>query len=239
MARTIDVSSAPNTGFSLSHATLFAPLEEPERRSLWNASRLRTYEAGEVLFHEEESGDLLYLLQAGWVKIVVTAPDGAETILNVYGPGGCLGELSLLDGAPRSATAVALGRVEARVLHRDDFLSLLERHPRLAQTLIQRLTGMIRRLSRQAQDAALLDIRGRLAKRLLEVAEQYGEATPQGTRIAVRLTQQEVAQMIGAARSKVNGHLTAFQSRGILTLGREGILIHRPEALWQAVAGAG
>jgi CRP/FNR family transcriptional regulator/CRP/FNR family cyclic AMP-dependent transcriptional regulator len=190
------------------------------------------------LFHEGDVGHALYILRSGWVKIVMIAPDGEETLLQVHGPGGCVGEMSLLDGEPRCATAVALDRVEALLLYREEFLSLLMRTPRMLHSVIGRLTGMTRRLSGQIQESGLLDLRGRLARRLLDLAEQYGEPAPEGIRLSVRLTQQELAQMIGGTRSHVNRHLRRFQSQGILTVAKDGILIHRPEKLRGPIDGA-
>jgi CRP/FNR family cyclic AMP-dependent transcriptional regulator len=235
MARRLRQASMEGPAGFLSGVSLFAALPEGDRRTLGEACHVRRFRPGEALFHEGDPGYALYVVSTGRVKILLTAPDGSETILHVYGPGDCLGELSLLDGEPRCASAVALDHVETLALYRDDFLALMDRHPALARSLVCRLAGMVRQLNEQVQDASMLDIRGRLAKRLLELADRYGEAAPEGRRITVPLTQQELGQMVGGARSNVNRVLNGFQSRGILTLDRGSILIHRPDDLWRQI----
>jgi CRP/FNR family transcriptional regulator/CRP/FNR family cyclic AMP-dependent transcriptional regulator len=213
----------------------FASLGEEPPRELALACRSRAFKRGQALFYEDEPGSALYLLQSGRVKIVCLAPDGGERILHVFGPGDCLGELSLVDGAPRSATAVALDEVRALMLYRDELLSLLQRHPAVAVALLSRLAAAVRRTTAQVLDLTTLDVPGRIARKLLELAERHGQSTPDGLRITLPLTQQELAEMIGATRVAVNEALSGFRSRKILSTGRDGITIHQPEKLGQRV----
>jgi CRP/FNR family transcriptional regulator/CRP/FNR family cyclic AMP-dependent transcriptional regulator len=224
-------AGAPARSTFLSAVPLFASLGEQELRELAEACRVRSFRAGEILFHEGDAGHTLYLLQSGHVKILRVAPDGKETILHLAAPGEWLGELALLDGLPRSATAEALEAVETVAVSREGFLAMLDRCPHLAVTVARRLAETVRRLNEQVQDVVLLDLPGRVAKKLLELAEQYGVPTPEGVRIEVRLTQQELAQMVGAGRGRVNECLSSFQKRGLLTVERERITLHRPRAL--------
>jgi CRP/FNR family cyclic AMP-dependent transcriptional regulator len=214
---------------------IFTSLQEPELRQLAALCRTRTFKRGEVIFHERDPGNALYIIQSGQVKIVLISDEGEETILNVQGPEEALGELALIDGTPRSATAVAMERVQALTLYRDDFLGLLEEHPSAALAVMGGLAQMVRRLSTQVQDLMLLDARGRLAKKLLDLAEQHGRATPEGLRIDLRVTQQELAQMIGLTRVSVNQHLNWFHDRGILTTDRDGFTLHKPDQLRERV----
>jgi CRP/FNR family transcriptional regulator, cyclic AMP receptor protein len=216
---------------NLSRVPFLAELGEAERKPLAAACRSRRFKRGEILFHEGDPANALLLLLSGQVKILRVNDDGEERILHVLGPGEYLGELSLVDGAPRSATAQALEPVEALALHREDFLALIERHPSAALAVMSGLAGMVRRLSDQVQDDAALDAPGRIAKTLLNLALRYGDTTPEGTRLTVRLTQQELAQMVGVTRVSVNKHLGWFQDRGILTVDRQGITIHKLEQL--------
>jgi CRP/FNR family transcriptional regulator/CRP/FNR family cyclic AMP-dependent transcriptional regulator len=219
----------------LSRVTIFASLDETTLRRLAELCRTRVFKRGEVIFHERDPGNALYLIESGQVKIVLVSDEGEETILHVQGPEECLGELALIDAAPRSATAVALERVQALALYRDDFLALLEQHPPVALAVMGGLAGMVRRLSSQVQDLMLLDARGRVAKKLLDLAEQHGRVTPEGIRIDLRLTQQELAQMVGLTRVSVNQHLAWFHERGILATGREGITLLKPDELRERV----
>lgn len=210
---------------------LFALLGAGERQALGDALRARRFRPQEILFHEGDPGHLLYFIQAGQVRLVQVAPDGAETILHVCGPGESLGELALLDGGPRSATAVALEHVEVLTLSREAFAELMSRHPSVGLALLQKLVGMVRRLNEQVQSLLSLDATGRVARMLLKLAEQHGQQTPRGLQIGMRLSQEQLAQMVGTTRSTVSRLLNGFQSRGILTLERECILIHEPEQL--------
>jgi CRP/FNR family cyclic AMP-dependent transcriptional regulator len=222
------VSPSATPAGPLSQVPFLAALDADDLRDLAQACPVRRFKPGVVLFHEGDPGAALFLLEAGHVKIVHTSPDGEETVLHIYGPGEHLGEIALLDGAPRSATAVALDQVEARMLFRQPFLALLERRPSAALAVMSGLAGMIRRLNEQVQDAAFLDAPSRLAKQLRVLAEQHGEPTPQGRRIALRITQEELAQMIGSRRHNVNRYLAEFQERGLLTMDRDGITLHPP-----------
>jgi CRP/FNR family transcriptional regulator/CRP/FNR family cyclic AMP-dependent transcriptional regulator len=209
----------------------FSSLGEEQLRELASECRLRRFRRGDTLFYEGDEGSALYILQSGHVKIVRFGEDAEERILHTHGPGECLGELSLVDGAPRSAQAVALDAVEALILHRDPFLALIRRSPQVALAVMSGLAGMVRRLSEQVYDLTALDVPGRLAKRLLALADSHGEPTDGGTLIRISFTQQELAEMIGATRVAVNQALGWFRDRGILTTGREGIVIHDPEQL--------
>jgi CRP/FNR family cyclic AMP-dependent transcriptional regulator len=214
---------------------LFASLSEEALRAVEAVCRRRVFKRGETLFYEEDPGNALYIVQTGQVKIVRLAPDGEERILHLEGPGECLGELSLIDGAPRSAKAVALDRVEALVLYREEFLALVDRHPAVARAVMSGLAGMVRRLSEQVQDLTALDVPGRIAKKLLELADSHGQTTPDGVQISLPLTQQELADMVGATRVAVNQALSWFRGQGILTTDRQGITLRQPEKLRQRV----
>ena len=143
---------------------------------------VRTFDPGVALFHEGDPGTVLFLIDAGHVKVLRTGSDGQETLLHVYGPGECLAEMALVDGRPRSASAVAVDQVKARVIYRDHFLTLLQRSPAIALALMSRLSEIIRRLDEQVQDLIRLDVPQRLAKALLQLSDQHGQATPRGCR---------------------------------------------------------
>jgi CRP/FNR family transcriptional regulator, cyclic AMP receptor protein len=219
----------------LQQVPFLASLPEAQLRELLHSCQQRRFPRGTVLFHQDDPGNALYFLQAGWVKIVRLAPTGEERILNVLGPGIAFGEMALVDGAPRSAAAIALDPVEALVLYREPFLALIQGSPAVALAVMSGLAGMVRQLSEQIAYLTSLDVPGRLAKTLLELAARYGEETPTGRRIALPLTQRELAEMIGAARAPVNQSLQGFQKQGILTVERQAILLHQPEQLQKRI----
>jgi CRP/FNR family cyclic AMP-dependent transcriptional regulator len=215
----------------LSQVSFLASLGAEDLTALADACQTRTFKPGQALFYEGDPGHALFLIRAGQVKIVGVAGNGQELLLNVYGPGEYLGELALLDDAPRSATATALDRVEALLLYREDFLALIERRPLAARAVMGRLAQMVRRLNEQVQDVIGLDVPGRIAKTLLGLAERQGKVTPEGIRIALPLTREEFAQLVGAARTTVSTVMSGFRERGILSVDREGITLHEPDRL--------
>jgi CRP/FNR family transcriptional regulator, cyclic AMP receptor protein len=218
-------------GSLLSRVAFFQSLSPEELRAMAAACRSRTFARGEVLFNEGDPGTGMYILQSGQVKIMLVDPDGEETILHLQGSGECLGELSLIDGAPRSASAVALDRVAALTLFREDFLALLDAHPAVERAVMCGLAGMVRRLSVHVQDVTALDATRRLAKKLCELADRYGEPEPPGVRVATSLTQRELARMLGLTRVSINRLLAVFETERLLTWDRSGLVIHQPDAL--------
>src|SRR5438105_962390 len=127
----VDKRSAPASSWSAASSNS-APWDEEALRELAQASPVRTFDPGVALFHEGDPGTVLFLIEAGHVKVLRTGSDGQETLLHVYGPGECLAEMALVDGRPRSASAVAVDQVKARVIYRDHFLTLLQRSPAIA-----------------------------------------------------------------------------------------------------------
>lgn len=151
--------------------------------------------------------------------------------VGLLGPGSFFGELALLDGGPRSASVVALEPVEALTLDRAPFIATLEGHPEVAGSLLAVLGDRLRRTDELIQDILFLDLPARLAKQLLALAEGHGVRTPEGLRLDLRLSQSDLAGMVGATRESVNRCLGAYADRGLLSLDREGITIHKPEEL--------
>jgi CRP-like cAMP-binding protein len=215
----------------LGQVPFFACLGEDELRDLAALCRRRTFERGAVLFHTGDPGEVLYVLMTGQVKVELVGAYGEATILHLAGPGETLGELSLVDGEPRSATAVALERVEVLTLYRDDFLSLLDRRRSVERSLLKRLAAMVRSTNEHVHDVSSMHGAARLAKKLLELADGCGERTPGCGCTPIRLTQQDLAALVGLTRASVNRYLSGFESEGILTTSRDGILLRNPEEL--------
>jgi len=215
---------------------LFASLDEPTFAMLAEALRVRRFRRGEVVFHAGDPGEALFVVATGSVKILLPADDGTESaILTTIGPGGFFGELALLDGAPRSASAIALGPVESFVLHRDSFDRLVDEQPTLRRALLAALAGEIRRLTSQVEDLHFLDLPGRLARHLLRrVTEAAGDAPPGPVRLAWPFTQAELAGMIGGSRQSVNRLLADFVDRGLLLFDGDTLVVPDPAALAEA-----
>ncbi len=215
----------------LARSPVFATLPADELANIAAMMGRRPYKRGQVIFHQDDPGASVHLIESGRVKVVLTTDEGEELLLRVLAAGEIFGELALFDQRPRSATVIALEPTVTHVLERDVFLDFLRGHPEAALHLCGALANLIRRLTDQVEDLALLDVPRRLERKLLELAELHGQPDPDGIRIDLPLTQSELASMIGTSRVSVNHYLASLERRGII--GRDGhrIVIRRPAAL--------
>jgi CRP/FNR family transcriptional regulator, cyclic AMP receptor protein len=200
----------------LAKAPLFAGLPAVERERLGTLLRPHRYTRSQVIFLEGDQGNALCLIAEGRVRIQLTGADGREVVINVYGPGEIFGEMALLDGEPRSADAIAQEDVRVYWLQREDFAAFLDSHPRAAMTMMASLSRRLRHTTRVVQDATFRGAPARLARVLLDQAERMGRPVPGGIRIDGRLTQSELAAMVGATRETVNRALRGFEQDGLV-----------------------
>jgi len=156
------------------------------------------------------------MIKEGKVKICLISPDGQEISLVVFGKGEYFGDLALLDGLPRSADAIALEKVECYTLQRSDFQKAIMKNPKIAIQVLEVLSKRIRSTDAMVEDLIFLDVYGRVAKKLLELSDAHGVKVEDGTRIDVRLTQQELASMVGASRESVNKVMGYFTDKGFI-----------------------
>ena len=221
---------------ALAACRLFANLDERTLDLLTAALRTRRYRRNEVIFHTDDPGDSLFVVADGGVMITLPADDGSEpAILTTIGPGGFFGELALLDGAPRSATAIAMDQVETLVLRRDAFDRLVDAEPALRRALLAALAAEIRRLTAQVQDLHFLDLPGRLAHHLLREIDRLERTQPgDEVRLPWPYTQGELAGMIGGSRQSVNRLLADFVAQGLLRFEGDDLVI--PDARRLAAA---
>jgi CRP/FNR family transcriptional regulator, cyclic AMP receptor protein len=192
------------------------------------AGSTRTYAAGQIICHQGDPGDRLYVVLHGLVKVVFTSERGDEIVLRTLGDGEVFGELAILDGSPRSASVVAVDSTQVFMLLRAQLLELMRQHPGLADEFLRMLGNLVRRLTEQAGDLVFLDLPGRLAKLLLQLADQHQGA---GTALDRRLTQSDLAAMIGASRPAVNRALQSLAARGHLTVRGQTIVLRDVEGL--------
>lgn len=218
---------------ALAACRLFAGLDDRTMSLLTSALRSRRYRRDEVIFHADDPGDSLYVVATGSVKITVSADDGTEpAILTTIGPGGFFGELALLDGAPRSATAVAMDPVETLVLRREAFDRLVDSEHGLRRALLATLAAEIRRLTAQVEDLHFLDLPGRLARHLLRETNSDNERPAAAeVRLPWPYTQAELAGMIGGSRQSVNRLLADFVAQGLLRFEDDDLVIPDPRRL--------
>ncbi len=207
--------------------SFFADLTDEEIKALSSATKRRTFRSGEVIFHRDDPGQVLYMIKEGKVKICIISPDGQEVSLTVFGKGEVFGEFAILDGLPRSADAVALERVECYTLQRSDFQNVILNNPKIAILVLEAMSKRLRNTNNMVEDLIFLDVYGRVAKKLLELADAHGVKTEDGIIIDVRLTQQELASMVGASRESVNKVLGYFTDKNFISTDKHRITIHR------------
>lgn len=211
-------------------APLFAELNDQSYLAVRERMQESTYRRGEEIFREGTPGDRLYVVGAGKVKLGHTAPDGREHLLAILGPGEILGEVSLYDPGPRTATATALAKTVLVELQHTDLLRVLDARPEISQHLLRSLAIRLRRTNDKVSDLIFSDVPGRVARALLELGARFGQHTERGLRVTHELTQEELAQLVGATRETVNKALAEFSSRGWLQLdGRSVILLDIPK----------
>jgi CRP/FNR family transcriptional regulator, cyclic AMP receptor protein len=216
---------------ALTQVALFSELPQERIQELAQMVRRRTYHRGETIFHKGDPGNGLYLIINGQVKVLLPAETGEEAVLAVLESGEFFGELALFDGLPRSATVVAVTNAEMLILHRDDFLGFVARNAEVAVALFAVLSRRLRDTDELIEDAIFLDVPGRLAKRLLDLADRHGRKTDVGVEIDLKLTQQDLAAMVGATRESVNKHLGWMRDHRLIQLDRQRIILLRPEEL--------
>ena len=212
----------------LARVPLFAALGPEAVHSLEGSITRREVSRGDVIFNEGDDGDALFVIEEGKVKIARSAPDGRENLLTVFGPGEMFGELSLFDPSPRTASAIAV--TDGRLLQfpHEALRPWLSECPEAAPALLQALAQRLRRTNETLADLVFSDVPGRVAKTLLSLADRFGRADGDGVRVTHDLTQEELAQLVGASRETVNKALADFASRGWLRLeGRAVVLIDR------------
>ncbi|MDO8106430.1 Crp/Fnr family transcriptional regulator [Isoptericola sp. b441] len=201
-------------------APLFAAIDEDASRALLRTMERIDLPRGRAVFREGDPGDRLYVIGAGSVKLGRRAPDGRENLLSVLGPGEMFGELSLFDPGPRTATATAVNDALLFELSHAELIDWIGEHPPVATHLLQALAHRLRRTNEAMGDLVFADVPGRVAKALLDLSTRFGEPAEDGLRVAHGLTQEELAQLVGASRETVNKALADFTSRGWLR--REG-----------------
>jgi CRP/FNR family transcriptional regulator, cyclic AMP receptor protein len=221
---------------ALSAVPLFAGLDEEGLAGLIRGMRVRRFRRGETVFHLGDPGDALFIVISGTIKITLPADTGDEAILATLRPGDFFGELALLDGAPRSATAIAIEPTETYVLPRDRFRELIATEPIMREALLATLAAEVRRLTHHVEELHFLDITGRLASRLARMANEPGATTePDGSiRLAGPLTQGDLAAMIGCTRQSVNKLLGMFSDDGVIRLDRDRIVVRDLDRLLRA-----
>jgi CRP/FNR family transcriptional regulator, cyclic AMP receptor protein len=210
---------------------LLAQLAPQELDRLVAMASERQFKSGQTIFQKGDPGNSMSAVLQGRVKISAYSEDGKEIILNIVEPGQVFGEIALLDGKERTADATAMGATTLLVLDRRDFVPFLERNPKIAVRLIEVLCERLRRTSEMVESVAFLEYSARLAKLLLRLAESYGEESKDGVRINLKISQQDLGNLIASTRESVNRQLNAWVEDGVIELERGYITILDSDAL--------
>jgi len=210
---------------TLGASPLFAALDDEARDTLRQTMDEVRLPRGATLFGEGDPGDRLYVVTQGKIKLGRTAADGRENLLAVMGPGEMFGELSLFDPGPRTATATAITDATLSGLGHDDLQPLLTQRPEVAGRLLAALARRLRRTNEAMADLVFSDVPGRVAKALLDLSTRFGVPVDDGLRVTHDLTQEELAQLVGASRETVNKALADFAARGFLRLEGRAVVI--------------
>lgn len=212
-------------------APLFAAIEPDAARALFSSMTRVLLPRGQSVFQEGEPGDRLYVIGSGKVKLGRRSNDGRENLLSILGPAEMFGELSLFDPGPRTATATAVADAVLFELSHNELIGWLEKYPAVAKHLLEALARRLRRTNEALADLVFADVPGRVAKALLDLSTRFGQPVEDGLRVAHDLTQEELAQLVGASRETVNKALADFASRGWLRLEPRSVVIHDVERM--------
>jgi len=215
----------------LRQAPLFSALDDEAATALRASMSETKIRRGEVLFREGDSGDRLFVVTDGKVKLGRSSTDGRENLLAILGPGQMFGELSLFDPGPRSATVTAVTDVSMLVLSHDEMVRWLSGRPEVARGLLSQLAGRLRKANDVVADLVFSDVPGRVAKALLDLSARFGRTADDGVHVHHDLTQEELAQLVGASRETVNKALADFAQRGWLRLEPRSVVLLDVERL--------
>ncbi len=218
----------------LGHIPLFEELAEPDLSQINILMHRKTFQSGVNIITVAQPGDLVYILLEGTVKIYVDQLDGSEVILAFLGPGDTFGEMSMVDSAGRSANVVALEDCLCLLIDRSAFHQCLRSTKGLSYNLVKLMSRRLRLANEQIQALSTLDVRGRVARQLLAFAQQYGQGSEasQGVTIPLRLTQTDVAALVGASRERVNQVIVDFKDSGFISVDpSHRFTVHDIEAL--------
>ena len=212
----------------LGNCSLFSGLSAEERAAIVARARIRSFNAGEIIFTIGSPGDQMMALLSGTIRISLPSADGKELFLTIIQPGEVFGELAVLDGKERSADAVAENACTLAMLSRQDILSFFERHPSAWPRLVEVLCQRLRRTDQAFAEVALLQLPIRLAKAMLRLLDHQ---TVSAKKAKIRFSQRELANMVGGTRESVNRCLRNWQRRGIVQISEGSIIVTNQDAL--------
>ena len=206
-------------------APLFSALDDEAAHELRQSMVALKLSKGQVLFKEGQDGDRLYVVVHGKIKLGTTSTDGRENLLSILGPGEMFGELSLFDPEPRTSTATAVTDARLVSLAHEAVIGLVTTNPQTSLELLRRLAQRLRKSNEILADLVFADVPGRVAKAIMDLGERFGVMKEDGLHVNHDLTQEELAQLVGASRETVNKALADFAARGWVKLEPRAVLV--------------
>ncbi|MCX6455470.1 MAG: Crp/Fnr family transcriptional regulator [Actinobacteria bacterium] len=206
-------------------APLFSALDDESAATLRASMTMVKVPKGNTLFKEGDAGDRLFVVVEGKLKLGTSSIDGRENLLSILGPGDMFGELSLFDPGPRTATATAVTDARVLALAHDQVIGLVTQHPQVSLELLARLAQRLRRTNEVLADLVFSDVPGRVAKALMDLGSRFGVQKDDGLHVNHDLTQEELAQLVGASRETVNKALADFAARSWVRLEPRAVVV--------------
>ncbi|MFC1606918.1 Crp/Fnr family transcriptional regulator [Candidatus Latescibacterota bacterium] len=204
---------------------LFTGLKEEELEAINNVTFVKKVQKDQVILLEEEEGDTLFIILQGKVKVSSYSESGKEVIFCILGSGDFFGDMSLLDGKPRSASVIAVEDTEIQLIRRSDFFNIISEYPGIAMKLLGELASRIRKADDRIESLAILDVTGRVAGILIELAEQRGKISDKQVTIEARPTHQELANMVGTTRETVTRVMKQLELKDYIEVSGKDVTI--------------
>jgi CRP/FNR family transcriptional regulator, cyclic AMP receptor protein len=223
---------------AVSTSNFLASLSPEEQTALDSASRRRTFSAGTAIMHEGMMGESIAVVTRGVVKVTYVTESGTELLLGFCGPGQLVGELSVLDGEPRTSTVTAMESTEVLLMSSSEFLGLVESEPRIAAAILRSLIGRFRDVDRRLVEFGASDALGRVASRLIELSDEYGRPCERGIEIDLSISQDELAGWAGCSKKSVVTSLQTLRRLGCIETARRRITVLDADGLQARAARA-
>ena len=215
----------------LQRINLFKEIPADDMEELARVTRMESAKKKETIFLPGESSQQVYLLKTGRVKISRVSEEGREITLAILEPGEIFGEIEILEGSARDTIAEAMEESQLCVIQKEQFLSLIRKRPELSFRLTKLIGLRLRRIESRVEDLVFRDVPSRLAHLLIQLSENYGKTTPEGIFLNIKITHQEMANLIGSIRETVSATLGEFKKEGLITFEGRKIIILMPELL--------
>jgi CRP/FNR family transcriptional regulator, cyclic AMP receptor protein len=208
---------------------LFSSLKDEELEAIARVSVVKNCPKDSLILIEDEDGDALFIIKKGKVKVTSFSESGKEVIFSILGDGDFFGDMSLLDGKPRSASVIAIEESLVYIIRSSDFNRIIEKHPNIARKLLKELASRLRKADERIESHVFLNVKGRVAGILLLLADESGKKTPGGIVIRSRPTHQNLANMVGTTRETVTRILKQMESNNYIALSGKEVTILDPE----------